>query len=647
MVFSRLSRLLYVICLFSSLTGLAQSNEFDSLTRYSRVHFDLDDTTRVKLLNRLAMLCFQARPVDFRNYTEQALKLSKQVAYTRGTAEAYKNQALYYSKTNSDPVALDLYKHSYSLYRQIGDKTNASNVLNLIGDYYGQLKDYKSQMYFYKTAFKEQQVFKDLHFQGLLLGNLGQASENLRSYETADNYYNKLLKLAASTGDKELLVNAYQHLASVNFITGNHLIALDLARRGLKIIRNNAKLNYHGAGEIDNLIGRIYFDLRNSKKCREYLNASMTIARREHNNASVCQNYFDFYHVDSLTGNYKAAISNFFRYKRMADSVQLAAADQRLAKFQIQFKTERSIAENQRLKKEDERSKSVIAFQNISLVLLISGMIIIIAGLFYLQRTNKQVETKNEIIKKQNQNLAHINLVKDKLFSVVSHDLRGPILQVKGLLSLFQTGNVEDAELRMLTPKVQENLDKTLELVDNLLIWSKNQMQGFKVRPSQFKICQLVNENIHHFESQITAKNLLVYNQLLAEDIIFADREMINIVIRNLLSNAVKFTRDGGLINVFGEFTAESAAISVEDSGVGVNADNLDKIFAFVNYSTPGTQNEKGSGVGLKLCKDLIEMNHGSIWYESKATGGSIFRFNLPPLPQTAPATSNLDDSAS
>jgi len=327
----------------------------------------------------------------------------------------------------------------------------------------------------------------------------------------------------------------------------------------------------------------------------------------------------------------------------LVDSVQKAASDQRLAKFQIQFKIERNIAENQRLKKEDARSKSVIAFQNLSLILLISGMIIIVSGLFYLQHTNKEVKLKNEIIKKQNQNLANINLVKDKLFSVVSHDLRGPILQVKGLLNLFQSGNVDDDELRMLTPKVQENLDKTLELVDNLLIWSKNQMQGFKVKPSQFKICQLVNDNITYFETQIVAKKQMVYNQILPEDLLFADREMINIIVRNLLSNAIKFTHDAGSITIYARQIESSMTVSIEDSGVGVNLDNLDKIFAFVNYSTPGTQNEKGSGVGLKLCKDLIELNNGIIWYECKPSGGSIFHFRLPYMPvQDATAESSI-----
>lgn len=613
--------------------GKSQTLAIDSLVNKLKIHFDLPDTSRVNLLNQVAFLNYPDHLDALKYYSELSLKLGVKIGFTKGIAMAYQYQGLYFTAKNADPVALDLFKHSYLIFRQLGDRNGSARTLMYMGDYYARIKDYKTQLYFYKTAAKEQPVFSNYHLQGLLLGSIGQANENLASLEQADLNYNKLLRLAQKTKDKELLATAYRHLASVNFISGNHLIALDLARKGLAILHKNASVTTKEGGELDNLIGRIYFDLRNFKKCKEYLNASMTIARRLHDNETVSQNYYDFYHLDSITENYKAAISNFLRYKHMVDSVQMASSDQRLAKFQIQFKIERNIAENQRLKKEDARSKSVIAFQNISLILLISGMVIIVAGLFYLQHANKEVQSKNEIIKKQNQNLAHINLVKDKLFSVVSHDLRGPILQVKGLLNLFQSGNVDDDELRMLTPKVQENLDKTLELVDNLLIWSKNQMQGFKVKPSQFKIYQLVNDNITHFETQIAAKKQLIYNQILPEDLLFADREMINIIVRNLLSNAIKFTHEAGSITIYARQAENSMTVSIEDSGVGVNLDNLGKIFAFVNYSTPGTQHEKGSGVGLKLCKDLIELNNGSIWYEGKPAGGSIFHFKLPYMP--------------
>lgn len=607
-----------------------QTLVIDSLVNKLKIHFDLPDTGKVNLLNQIAFLNYPDHLDNLKVYSEQALKLGVKIGFKKGIAISYQHEGFYYAAKNADPVALDLFKHSYLIFRQLGDRNGAAITLIYIGNYYARLKDYKAQLYFYKTAAKEQPVFSDYQLQGLLLGSIGQANENLGLLEDADLSYNKLLELAKKTKDNYLLANAYRHLASVNFISGNHLIAMDLAKKGLSILQKNASLVRKEGGEMDNLMGRIYFDLRNFKKCKEYLNASMTIARRVHDNESISQNYYDFYQLDSITENYKAAISNFLRYKHMVDSVQRVASDQRLAKFQIQFKIERNIAENQRLKKEDARSKSVIAFQNISLVLLISGMVIIIAGLFYLQHKNKEVQLKNEIIKKQNQNLANINLVKDKLFSVVSHDLRGPILQVKGLLNLFQSGNVDDDELRMLTPKVQENLDKTLELVDNLLIWSKNQMQGFKVKPSQFKIYQLVNDTITHFEIQIATKNLVVYNQILPEELLFADREMINIIVRNLLSNAIKFTHDAGSISIYARQVESATTVSIDDSGVGVNVDNLDKIFAFVNYSTPGTQNEKGSGVGLKLCKDLIELNKGIIWYESKPSGGSIFHFRLP-----------------
>lgn len=611
-------------------TVSAQSQLIDSLRIYLEVHFELKDQARVDMLNKVAFLCYPDNSPDVKKFSQLALQLSQNIGYKSGMAAAYRNQGLYSASCNADPVALSLYDRSYQLSREIGDHQGASQSLNAMGDYYGRLKDSKSQLYFYQMAYKEIPHHLNSHYEGILLAGIGLANENSLDFEGADLYYNKVLDMAIEIKDKELQVISYRHLASVNFSLGNYLIALDLVNKGLGIVQDDHNYSDRYIGEMDNLLGKIYFVLKDFGKSSRYLTTSMDIARRLKNNESVCQNYYDLYRLDSTQGNYKAAISSFILYKKMADSVQNAATDQRLAKFQIQFKMERNLAENKLLIKEGEHSKTVIALQAISLALLIVGMVVIGTGLFYLNRTNKQVESKNAIIKKQNDNLENINLVKDKLFSVVSHDLRGPILQVKGLLNLFQAGNVSDEELLMLTPKVQENLDKTLELVDNLLIWSKNQMQGFKLRPSEFLHAKVVQENIRYFESQLLTKHISIRNELLPDELIFADREMINIVFRNLLSNAIKFTFETGTIRIFSYKTETSVVVGVEDSGVGVKEENIDKIFAFVNYSTPGTLNEKGSGVGLKLCKDLIELNSGTIWYEPKTSGGSVFLFSLP-----------------
>ncbi|PIY12725.1 MAG: hypothetical protein COZ18_01355 [Flexibacter sp. CG_4_10_14_3_um_filter_32_15] len=227
--------------------------------------------------------------------------------------------------------------------------------------------------------------------------------------------------------------------------------------------------------------------------------------------------------------------------------------------------------------------------------------------------------------------LQRLNDTKDKLFSIISHDLRSPFAQLKGILDLFEKGGISEEELKYFLPEIIKNVNYTSDLLNNLVYWAKSQMSGLHADPEEFNIYKLVANKENLFDKEIKGKDLSFTNQVAQETIVYADKNMIDLVIRNLVANAIKFCRKTDTILVKSEETANDfLIIQVVDTGIGISKENKTKIFNEENFTTLGTHKEKGTGIGLKLCKEFIEGNGGKIWIDSEEGKGTIFSFSLP-----------------
>lgn len=233
--------------------------------------------------------------------------------------------------------------------------------------------------------------------------------------------------------------------------------------------------------------------------------------------------------------------------------------------------------------------------------------------------------------RKQNEHkLQELNKLKDRLFSIISHDLRSPLLSLRDILSMANDGIVSDEEFKSVLPRLSKNLGYTSGLVDNLLQWSMSQLEGTVINASGFDIRDNVIYILSSFNQTALAKGVGLHNDIHTPTMVYADMDMIQSVLRNLVSNAIKFCRAGDQISVSAEIIKGIATIWITDTGVGIAAENIDKLFGTNNYTTRGTTDEQGTGLGLLLCKDFIEKNGGKIGVESKLNAGSRFYFTLP-----------------
>ena len=240
-----------------------------------------------------------------------------------------------------------------------------------------------------------------------------------------------------------------------------------------------------------------------------------------------------------------------------------------------------------------------------------------------------------EKLKKYSEDLQKSNSSKDKFFSIISHDLRNPFNSLLGFSELL-ANNIEDLtedEIKESAKSLHRTATNLFNLLTNLLEWSRLQTGNFSFEKSEFSLGGLLNHVVSIYSDSLDAKNLKLIKEQDCEVNILADQNMIEAAIRNLISNALKFTRDGGTITVGCVKNENSAEIFVTDSGVGISSEDQERLFKIEKqFTTEGTKNEKGTGFGLLLCKELVEKNNGTIKVKSEKDKGSTFTISLPYL---------------
>ncbi|MEA3316612.1 MAG: hybrid sensor histidine kinase/response regulator [Bacteroidota bacterium] len=251
-----------------------------------------------------------------------------------------------------------------------------------------------------------------------------------------------------------------------------------------------------------------------------------------------------------------------------------------------------------------------------------------------LVRINTHVELKkaNEQIREQAVELKKINETKDRLFSIISHDLRGPLGGIKNMVDLLISEYREDIEFTGKSLEIlKRSADKTRTLLENLLFWSRSQRGEINRNPKIINVKSIVNDIILLSQSAADDKKILLKSEIEQNVYCFADSDMIKTVIRNLVNNAIKFTNKNGEISISAQNTDNKIIVYVKDNGIGISKQNIDKILSEnVYFTSYGTGKEKGSGLGINLCIDFVKRNNGELNIESTEGEGSIFSFSLP-----------------
>jgi two-component system sensor histidine kinase/response regulator len=256
---------------------------------------------------------------------------------------------------------------------------------------------------------------------------------------------------------------------------------------------------------------------------------------------------------------------------------------------------------------------------------------------FGILATNRDLQDKNEKIEKQKAEieqkaaeLSELNSLKNKLFSVISHDMKTPMYALRNLFRSMQQLDMSGREIKAIIPDVVSDLNYTTGLMENLLHWVKSQMNSGSISPGELNMEEIVDEVVHVHQLQASTKKISIKHEMEESFFVFADKDMVTLVLRNLLSNAIKFTPDKGAIIIRMKKESPYCRISIIDNGIGMDHEALTRIQENNYYSTNGTAKESGTGLGLMLSKDFLSRNGGALLIESEPGKGSVFSFTIP-----------------
>lgn len=274
-----------------------------------------------------------------------------------------------------------------------------------------------------------------------------------------------------------------------------------------------------------------------------------------------------------------------------------------------------------------------VLYFNFSLFFIIASLSITYTIVLLKADFNYQINfirTQNQFLKKQNESLANTDQLRNKLLAIIAHDFRSPLQAIQTVMEMLINNELSEEVKRKIMAELTAEISYTNHFMDNLLSWAKSQMQENRVFPIDFSLYQLVESNLVLANLSSQQKNILIINEISPDVYVNADREMVNLIIRNLISNALKFSYPESKITISASIQGNEVICAVSDKGKGMSANQQANLFNTQLLFSKGTANEKGSGLGLILCKDFIEKNGGKLWFESQEKIGTVFYFSLP-----------------
>ena len=516
------------------------------------------------------------------------------------------------------------------------------------------------------------------HIEVLVFNELGQIKASTGKMLEAFNNYDQVLQRKEMIQNPKAEAQALFNIAQIYSTQGifnralpTHRSALQIRRRMKDRVREAISLNEIGElyrrmkndgrsianhrlalkirlalkdhryiAESYNNIGMVYYQQKKYAEAITNLNAGLQSAL-ESQTLDQQQKSYDYLSLcHKELGQFDEALKKREQFVVVSDFIQNQKNDQRLLesqnRYEIDTKQSRiNSLESERLIRERQLDKQK-NLRNI-LICMIGFGVIIVALIFYLykvkQRANTKLQEANEKVKRQNLQLQALNTTKDKFFSIIGHDLKGPLNSLTSFSGLLMnhTDSLSKEEIQMLAKDFDKSLKNLLALLNNLLEWSRSQTGNIEFSPETFDTTSLLKENKALLETQAQNKRISLLEDLNGGMLVKAHRHSLNTVVRNLISNAIKFTPDGGLVKLSLKQTNGHVQVSIADTGVGMDSEVLGKLFRLdAKHTTKGTANEKGTGLGLILCKDFVEKNGGRLWVESEEGKGSLFCFTVP-----------------
>lgn len=544
----------------------------------------------------------------------EALKIREQIQDTTGMVESYLNIGNILYRTSKSQDASLQYKKGVRLARMTDNNRALSLLYNNLGSYFrdrwnatDEKTDYDSAMYYLGGALEMKTKLSDKSGMINTLGILTELAQAEGKFQEAENFLKKALEISETTDNKELQISAKVDM-------GDFLLENGAPSRALPFFLSA-------------------YEIAESMDSRFQTSNTLGYLAK----------------VYEAMGNYPKSVE-YYKQKVEADWKLQNESNQQMANdLLIKYETEKKELENQRLLEQQRFLDLDLQRKNEQLIAVGLAFLILI-GIYFWQRKKKlelakahqdlnqllaqtqeqhqQIELQAKALEHSNQALKESNRIRERLFSVISHDLKTPISTLQTGLEYWSDDTLSQEEFQAILPKIITQTETVRSLMENLLEWSQAQLDYSKISISEVDLHALVQELIGILKQTSESKGLNFVNEIPEGHLINTDQDRLAFILRNLISNAIKYTPSGGTVSL-GLDPDHRHSIYVADTGIGMSQEQISALFSGKITSKKGTKGEKGTGIGLILCKEFAESIGAKLKVKSQENQGSVFTISM------------------
>lgn len=666
----------FVLFLFLSVQhthgqAITVSQVSDKIMKLKAEHsFRETDTLYINTLLELAALQRYYNTDSLYLLAGQGLSLSKKSNYVKGQVEAFFNLGDFYSDKGRHDEAIAQYNSALVLATELHLNSQILSALNSIGGEYEYKGNYATALKKYLAGLELAEHHNDQLKLSILNENIANLYISQKDFKQGMHFYEKVKKINQVIGNPIYIAETTSNMASAYADMGTLDLAMFAVNSSIKVFEREKIMDWlaftygikgkvylkqkkynwamywfkqseliHNQLEDEraeiallNGMAEANLGIANDSIAEAYALRAMALSSKLESMTTTKEGAKILYILNKNKGDHENALRYHELYQQLSDTLYRKENQQGLTLFKTKTEYDQ---QKEQLVLQNEKA---LAQQKFYVYITLFCLIVFLCITFLVRRNerilkklNKELLTKHQDLENSEEHLKEVNRTKDKLFSIIGHDLRGPVGAFQGLIKLFSDGEVSKEEFLGFVPKLKTDIDNIAFTLNNLLTWGQTQMNGSVTSPGFTSIEHIVQENIDLLSEVAANKTIKLVNRIDAGTISYSDSHQIDIVIRNLLSNALKFTPEKGMVTIGAVEKLKHWEIYVSDTGIGMNEETLGKIFnKDTNYTTYGTNDERGTGLGLSLCKEMVEKNRGIIWADSKVNLGTSFYFTVP-----------------
>jgi signal transduction histidine kinase len=656
---------------YSNLTAQSEKNTYLKILELrDSPLFNAESTEHIDLLLNLAKKKVRTNPDSSIVLLDQGYNLSKKANYKNGESIALSTYAFVYFENGEIEKSSEYNIKALSIAEEFNLGKAKLAALNNIGiDNLLQGKLAKALTNFME-ALVVAKALNDFSMMANLNVNIANIYSENADYETALSFLDKARQLNVQHNDvdvlpytllsmaseysnikkydeaKQLLVNSIAYFEKENIIDWlSHAYELKGAieleqnnyNEALKWLIKSEKLCdeidfKYGYTIVYNELAETYFALNKVDLAEDYGLKALKVSTEQNITSNLKKSYLILSKIYYQKEQYKLGYQYQTKYLKLyeKDSEEKFKKGLGILRSKIKF-------ENQKKQIILDKNKA-IAKQKNYVYITVFALFVVLLVMLSIFRTNKlqrkftkELQEKQNNLLKREAELSTANDTKNKLFSIIAHDLKSPINSFHSLMEFSNSKDISKDEYDILFPKALKDIQGISEMLNNLLIWSRTQMKGIVLKQINIDVFEVVNTAISLLVPVAHKKQITIINEIPKNTISFSDKNHLNIVLRNLISNAIKFTNKSGKIVIGSKHIDGCIQVFVKDNGTGMNSETKNMVFKKASMkATYGTNKERGTGLGLSICKDMIERNKGKIWITSEEHIGTTVYFTIP-----------------